>query len=84
MPTDNNDSFSSGKKQGFLSNDCQVIVMGYFQSRSSWEGPSNPKNGHQRVVTNNDGVNHLQVFVNGSWWHDFRCKEHTNKDCRTK
>lgn len=57
--------------------------MSYYQS-SSRDGPSNPKNGYQRVVTNHDGVSHLQVFMNGSWRHDYRCREHTNKDCRTK
>lgn len=45
---------------------------------------SNPKNGSQRVITYSDGFNHLQVFVNGSWRHDFRCKERTNKDCKIK
>jgi hypothetical protein len=57
--------------------------MSYFRS-SSQDGPSNPKNGYQRIVTNYEGVGHLQVFMNGSWRHDYRCKEHTNKNCRTK
>jgi hypothetical protein len=45
---------------------------------------NNPKNGYQRVTLEYDGFNHLQVFVNGSWRHDYRCKEHTNKECRKK
>jgi hypothetical protein len=37
--------------------------------------PSLPKNGTQRVVTDiADGSNYLQVFMNGSWIHDYRCK----------
>ncbi|MGH9951472.1 MAG: hypothetical protein ACRD5J_07600, partial [Nitrososphaeraceae archaeon] len=36
--------------------------------------PSHPKNGTQRVVTDDaDGSNHLEVFFNGSWMHDYRC-----------
>ena len=45
----------------------------------------NPKNGTQKVVTDpTDGSNHLEVFMNGSWMHDYRCKDQTNKDCRKK
>jgi hypothetical protein len=42
------------------------------------KNPSHPKNGTQRVVTDAaDGSNHLQVFMNRSWIHDYRCKEQT-------
>jgi hypothetical protein len=45
----------------------------------------NPKNGTQRVIIDPaDGSNHLQVFFNGSWMHDYRCKDQMNKDCRKK
>ncbi len=37
------------------------------------ENASHPKNGTQRVVTDAaDGSDHLQVFMNGSWMHDYR------------
>jgi hypothetical protein len=42
----------------------------------------NPKNGHQRVVADRDNIQHLEVFMNGSWRHDSKCREYTNKECR--
>ena len=41
----------------------------------------NPKNGTQRVVID---PNHLQIFMNRNWMHDYRCKDQTNKECRKK
>jgi hypothetical protein len=43
---------------------------------------NNPKNGYQRVVEDRDGVKHLEVFFNGRWIHDYRCREFTNKECK--
>jgi hypothetical protein len=42
---------------------------------------TNPKNGHQRVVEDRDSIKHLEVFFNGRWIHDSKCKELTNKEC---
>lgn len=44
----------------------------------------NPKNGYQRVTVGSsyDDTKHLEVFNNGSWRHDPKCREYTNKDCR--
>jgi hypothetical protein len=44
----------------------------------------NPKNGHQRVIVDRDDIKHLEFFMNGSWRHDPKCRELTNKDCRYK
>jgi hypothetical protein len=44
----------------------------------------NPKNGHQRVIVDRDDIKHLEFFMNGSWRHDPKCRELTNKDCRSK
>jgi len=46
--------------------------------------PSNsPKNGHERTVTDRDGVKHLEYFVNGSWRHyTAKCRLWVNKECR--
>ena len=41
----------------------------------------NPKNGHQRVVQDRDSIKHLEVFMNGRWMHDSKCREFTNKEC---
>jgi hypothetical protein len=49
-------------------------------SKYGARNPSHPKNRTQRVVTDSaDGSDHLQVFMNGSWMHDYRCKDQTNK-----
>lgn len=54
-------------------------------SRYGAGNPTHPKNGTQRVVTDaTDESKHLQVFFNGSWMHDYRCKNETNKDCKKK
>jgi hypothetical protein len=45
---------------------------------------NNPKNGHQRIIVDNDNSQHLEVFMNGSWRHDQKCREFTNKECRRK
>lgn len=42
----------------------------------------NPKNGHQRVVEDRDSIKHLEVFINGRWIHDNKCRGFTNKDCK--
>jgi len=31
-----------------------------------------------------DGSSHPQIFMNGSWMHDYRGKEQTNNDCKIK
>ncbi len=41
----------------------------------------NPQNGTTRIERENDGTIHLQVFYNGSWRHDQKCKIKTNKEC---
>ena len=43
---------------------------------------NNPKNGYTRVIEDRDGAKHLQIFFNGSWRHDHKCREFTNKECR--
>jgi hypothetical protein len=46
---------------------------------------TNPKNGHERIVTDREEARHLQIFMNGSWRHiQDKCREYTNKDCRKK
>lgn len=40
------------------------------------------KNGSTRVQIRTDGAKHLEVFQNGSWRHDNRCKSITNKECQ--
>ena len=42
----------------------------------------NPKNGHQRIVENRDNIRHLEVFINGRWIHDNKCRGFTNKECK--
>ena len=41
----------------------------------------NPKNGYQRVVQDRDSIKHLEIFINGRWIHDSKCRGYTNKDC---
>jgi hypothetical protein len=60
-----------------------------FNTRNTSNSPSryslgNPKNGHQRVIVDRDNNKHLEFFMNGSWRHDPKCRELTNKDCRNK
>jgi hypothetical protein len=43
---------------------------------------NNPKNGYTRVIEDREGAKHLQIFFNGSWRHDHKCREFTNKECR--
>jgi len=41
-----------------------------------------PKDGHERSVVDREGVNHLEVFMNGSWRHlKSRCKATINPNC---
>jgi hypothetical protein len=61
---------------------CQALE--WLTSQSQGTCYTTQKNGTQRVVIDAYGSNHLQVFMNGSWRHDYRCKEHTNKDCKKK
>jgi hypothetical protein len=42
---------------------------------------TNPENGTRRIEKEPDGVTHLQIFYNGSWRHDHKCKLKTNKEC---
>jgi len=42
---------------------------------------TNPENGTRRIQKETDGVTHLQIFYNGSWRHDQKCKLKTNKEC---
>ena len=42
---------------------------------------ANPENGSRRIQKETDGATHLQIFYNGSWRHDQKCKLKTNKDC---
>jgi len=44
----------------------------------------NPKNGFERVVENRDSIKHLQIFMYGSWRHSSKCRESTNKECRSR
>ena len=41
---------------------------------------TNPENGTRRIEKETDGVTHLQIFYNGSWRHDHKCKLKTNKE----
>jgi hypothetical protein len=45
---------------------------------------NNPKNGHERVITNNKDTRHLEIFMNGRWMHSEKCREYTNKECKIK
>ncbi len=40
------------------------------------------KNGSTRIQTTSEGIKHLEIFQNGSWQHDQRCKSNTNKECK--
>ena len=43
---------------------------------------SGPKNSQERIIADRDGVNHLEVFMNGSWRHlKESCKVRVNKQC---
>ena len=42
------------------------------------------KNSDERIIIDNNNNKHLEFFMNGSWRHDPKCREHTNKDCRNK
>jgi hypothetical protein len=42
---------------------------------------TNPENGTRRIQKETDGATHLQIFYNGSWRHDQKCKLKTNKEC---
>ena len=47
---------------------------------------TNPENGTRRIEKETDGINHLQIFYNGSWRHNQKCKLKTNNlqlKCRT-
>ncbi len=53
----------------------------FIETFDKRKGSSNPENGTRRIQRETDGVNHLQIFYNGSWRHDIKCKLKTNKDC---
>jgi hypothetical protein len=41
-----------------------------------------PKDGQERIVTDRDGSNHLEYFMNGSWRHSTTiCKKKMNPAC---
>jgi hypothetical protein len=46
-------------------------------------GSGAPRNGQERTVSDRDGVNHLEYFMNGSWRHyTAKCRVFVNKECR--
>ena len=53
----------------------------FIETFDKRKGSSNPENGTRRIQRETDGINHLQIFYNGSWRHDIKCKLKTNKDC---
>lgn len=56
-------------------------MINRYTGRSGGIDHTNPKNGHQRVVEDRDSIKHLEVFMNGRWIHDNKCREFTNKEC---
>ena len=57
-------------------------MINYYSGSIGRADLHNPKNGYQRVVADRDNIQHLQVFMNGSWRHDSKCREYINKECR--
>ncbi len=57
--------------------------MPNFRGSPSLVRSGTPKNGQERIVSDRDGVTHLEYFMNGSWRHNRdRCKGRVNKDCK--
>jgi len=56
-------------------------MISRYAGRSGVIDQENPKNGHQRIVEDRDNIKHLEVFFNGRWIHDSKCREFTNKEC---
>ncbi|MDQ6864617.1 MAG: hypothetical protein M3044_12425, partial [Thermoproteota archaeon] len=59
-----------------------IIMTRYNEVSDRQRYINNPKNGYTRVIEDREGVKHLQIFFNGSWRHDHKCREFTNKECR--
>jgi dynactin complex subunit len=65
----------------FIRHGSKTVMRKFIEPFDKRNRSTNPENGTRRIEKETDGINHLQIFYNGSWRHDQKCKLKTNKEC---
>ncbi len=73
--------YKNNKTLIFIIHKFKLIMKKFIESFDKRNRSANPENGTRRIEKENNGILHLQIFYNGSWRHDQKCKLKTNKEC---